>query len=83
MRYARQRLENDERDRAYRFFITEEIRVISQAMASFFGGEGINKNLYDFFDEIDAKKRGAGKYRTGEEIKEYVKNGLRKLADRK
>lgn len=52
-------------------------------MASFFGGEGINKNLYDFFDEIDAKKRGAGNYRTGEEIKEYVKNGLRKLADRK
>lgn len=52
-------------------------------MAGFLGGEGINKNLYDFFDEIDAKKRGAGNYRTGEEIKEYVKNGLRKLADRK
>ena len=85
MRYARTRLDADSEARAYRFFISEEIRIISEEIArAFGGGGGIQMNLNEYLEASTtgkAKAEPKTKTKTEREIIEYIKDGLHKLAE--
>lgn len=83
MRYARTRLDADSEDRAYRFFITEEIRLISVEISQAFGGGadgGINMNFHEYLAGSSTEKASGAEMRTEQQIIDYVKDGLHKLA---
>ena len=87
MRYVRTRLDADREARAYRFFISEEIRIISDEIArAFGGGSGIQMNLNEYLEasttgEAKADQKEKTKAKTEREIIEYIKDGLHKLAE--
>jgi DNA-binding NarL/FixJ family response regulator len=87
LRYARTRLDADCEARAYRFFISEEIRIISDEIArAFGGGSGIQMNLNEYLEasttgKAKADQKEKAKTKTEREILEYIKDGLHKLAE--
>ena len=62
MRYATARFNQCQRDMAYRIYVTDCLRMISENTANFFKGSYVQKRFADFL------QKPAKDNRTGEEI---------------
>ena len=47
MRYATARYKTEQREAAYRFYVSECLKIISENTANYGGGKFMNKSLYD------------------------------------
>lgn len=85
MRYARTRYESDEDEKAYRIFLTEEVRALNQSLSGVIGGSTIEMSYMDFLSRVKGikEKKTIKKAKTEDEIIQYVKSGLHKLAGRR
>lgn len=59
MRYAKARYEQYRRDVAYRIYVTDCLRIITENTAKIGGGSYISKRFYDLFYETKKDKRTA------------------------
>lgn len=66
MRYASVRLEQLQRDRAYRIYVTDCLKVIGENTARFAGGSSLTKRYAEVIDPLPVDNR------TGEEIAEDI-----------
>ena len=68
----------EQRDKAYRIYVSDAVRLISENTANFtFGGGGkyMNMRLYDIlYSDMNVKEE-----RTADEIINHVKQGLEQL----
>lgn len=62
MRYAMARYQSQQRDLAYRIYVSDCLRIISENTAKMFGGSYITAKLADIINPKPVEKR------TGEEI---------------
>lgn len=87
MRYVVARLEQESRDQAYRIFVTEALKAITENTAHYVGMSGLVKagmTLTKSYQDIlnpDQRTREAKKEetRSGEEIISDIKNKLKKM----
>jgi hypothetical protein len=77
MRYVMARYESEQRELAYRIYVTETLRKISESTANFGGGEYMRARFADLI-KIDHRPEDN---RTSEEIIGGIREKLRKMQE--
>lgn len=73
MRYVMARFEVEQREQAYRIYVTDALRAISESAAKLGGGSYIQVRYADMFDRKPRDER------THDEIVEHIRGCLRGL----
>lgn len=73
MRYVMARYESERRDMAYRIYITDALRIISENTAKLGGGGYIKARFLDIIDPTPADER------THDEVVDHIRGCLREL----
>lgn len=70
LRYVIARINLDNREMTYRFYITEGLKIISENTAAYAGGSVLSKS---YFDVLKPQKKET---RTAKEVIDHIKKGL-------
>ena len=73
MRYVEARISQEMRSKAYRIYVTDGLKLISENTAKYAGGSAFKQRYFDLFNKQPEETR------TGEEIILEIKGKLRKL----
>lgn len=73
MRYVMARYETDQRELAYRIYVTDALRIISENTAKFSGGDYVRARFADLLRPKPTDNR------THEEVVEHIRGCLRDL----
>ena len=79
MRYVTTRFKTETREMAYRFYVTDALKIIAKNTASLGGGEYIKERFYDGMSGYYSNKKLKVETRNADEIKADIKQKIKLL----